>query len=375
MLGLMRSLAKGRAATPFKAAEPCAEPVPSGSSGFTSAGSPYGQPAWKDWDAGAAIKYGFKACTWVYACIDRLMKAVGSVPWKVMELKGEEWEPNAGHDFEIAIEYPNDDMTRTEMISLLVAQLGVAGVGLAESVWVGGTKNNPQGRLYGFEPVNVVNVGPVVVNRRIDHYETFDKKQAWLPYQIVQPKFMDPVNPWWGLSPIRCIGRVVDMDVRQVLWNRNAIDNNMVPQGAIVDPNLKTEFQRQEMADALQEHYAGADNARRPLVIPYGQQFLRMAMTPQEMDWLESRRFTLIEICAAFGMLPSLFNPETKYANLEEAIKFMWENGAIAYLSAIEDAFNLRLVPRKQRAGLWIHFDLSSITALQNNMAKRLDGH
>ncbi len=375
MLGLMRSLSKARAASLRKAADPAGPPARTGTSGFTSAGNPYGQPAWKDWDAGAAVKYGFKACTWVYACIDRLMKAVGSVPWKSMRLKGEEWEPDKGSDYEVALEGPSDDMSRNAMMSLLVAQLGVAGNGLMEAVFVGATTRNPLGRLYGFEPMNVVGIAPVMNGRRIGHYETPDKKEQWLPQQVVHPMFMDPTNPWWGMSPLRAIGRVVDMDVRQVLWNRNAVENNMVPQGAIVDPNLKTEFQRQEMADALQEHYAGADNARRPLVIPYGQQFLRMSMTPQEMDWLESRRFTLIEICAAFGMLPSLFNPETKYSNLEEAIKFMWENGAVAYLSAIEEALNIRLVPRKLRRELWIHYDLSSITALQDNLVKRLEGH
>ena len=49
-----------------------------------------GHPVWTDWNTKRAIREGFKASTWVYACVYKIMKAVASVPWKVRDKKTKE---------------------------------------------------------------------------------------------------------------------------------------------------------------------------------------------------------------------------------------------------------------------------------------------
>lgn len=347
-----------------------------------------GTPAPKEWDHAAAVKYGYKASGWVYAALFRLAAAVASVPWRVMQRKGEDWEPVPEHEWELAIEHPNQWMSRQFLMQFLVLSLGCGGNALTRGIFVGGGTKG-RGKLFELWPlqaasVNVVSGAGLNPPRWIVRYESVDKRETWDPTEICHAQFVDPSNPLWGMSPLRAIANTVDMDVQMIKWNRQAMANQLVPSGAFVAPNIKTQPQRDELAALLAEHYASPDNARKPLVLP-GEgaaqtTFLKMALSPAEMDWIASRRVTLKEICAALGILPALLDPEG-VGNLgggkvmEEAVKYMWENGAMAYLTAIEDAFNAWLVARADRGKLWVHYDLSGVTALQDNLEKRLEAH
>lgn len=354
--------------------------------GYSFAG---GQPVQVDWDQDRAIRDGFKACSWVFACLDRLGGACSSVPWRVMEKsgRGSEWEAQDGHPLELAIEYPNEQMSRQFLINLMVQYLGCGGNGLMKVVGVTRKNEVIPDELWPisssrYRPVPVDEDAPIKFrNGRqvvwIEGYKRIDRpyKDMLFPEQVIHAQFPDPSNPVWGMSPMRSIARVIDMDVKQVAWNSVIPDNHMVPSGAFVDRALRTDGQLDEAARKLAERYGSPDRAHLPLVLGAGTDWLRMSLTPQEMDWIESRRFTMLEICAAFGLVPSLFVPDAKYANQDSAIKYMWKNGAHRFLSVLEDAFNMRFVPRARRGQLYIHFDLSVIPDIQDTLPARLEAH
>jgi HK97 family phage portal protein len=347
---------------------------------FVPMGLP-GQPISADWDHAKADTDGFKACSWVYACNDRLSGAVASVPWRVMEKKGSrsagkgEWEAQDGHPYELAIEYPNEIMSRQFVMAALTLHLGIGGNALLKNVAVtrGGERVPSE-----FWPLNPAHYRPIPDEAKwISGYKRLNKPydrplEVW---QVVHAMLPDPANLLWGLSPMRALSRVIDMDVDHVAWNAALPKNRMTPETAIIDKNLKNDKQLDEAANRLAARYGGAVNAGRPLVMGAGAEVLRLSLTPQEMGWIESRRFTLIEICAAYGLIPSLFVPDAKYANQDVAVKYMWENGAARMLSAFEDAFNTRLIPRVLRSKLWIHFDLSGVPAMSDSLEKRLEAH
>lgn len=334
-----------------------------------------GRPLQRDFSAEGYIEQG-KTCSWVFACQDRLAGAVSSVPWRVQSKKGKEWEEASGHEFELAIEYPNDHLSRQYLMRMTVMHLCGAGNFLWRAV-------TARGRVNEFWPINPLLWMPVPSESEwIDRYERSALGQlvragprTLRPEEVIHGQFCDPLNPYWGLSPMRSISRVVDMDRRMVEWNRNAVENGAVPPGAFVDPTIQNDGQREELQAALLAHYAGPEHARVPLVMGGGAKWERMAMTPDEMDWMESRRWTLVEVCAAHGVLPAMLFPDTKYANVGESIRYMWEHGARTLLELIQDALNTKLVPRAQRASLWIHYDLSGVEVLKDNLATRLEAH
>lgn len=332
-----------------------------------------GRPLWQEWNAERAFRDGYEICSWVFACIDRLAGAVASVPWQVKRRTGEEWEHEADDPIEIAIEYPNDFHSRQFLVTMAVQHLGITGNVLWKTVRVRGEVNE-------FWPMSPLLWKPVPhATKWLSHYEAAVPgkvtKERLEPAAVVHSQFPNPLQPLWGVSPLRAIRQTVDMDVRHVAWNRKAVETAMVPTGAFISPEITNEAQMREARKKIHEWWTGPENAKEPLLLGAGGKWERMAMTPAEMDWIESRRFSLIEICAAYGLLPSMFVPESKYANLGESVRYMWENGAARLLSVLEDGLNTRLIPRAERASRWIHFDLSGVTALQDNIAKRLESH
>lgn len=340
-----------------------------------------GRPIPVEWDDRNASAEGYKASSWVYACVDRLAGAASRVPWRVLEKRGEEWEAQADSPWELAIEYPSEFFSRQYMVHLAATHLSIGGNALWQTQPV---KRLVRGSLAavpdGFSPMYTAIWRPVPDPVRwVAGYKRIDGQGVYHPpieaARVVHAQYPDPDNFLWGHSPLRAVAKVIDMDVAQVRWNANLPKNRMNADYVIVDRTLTNRAQLDEAVAALRRRAAGPENAGVPLVLGAGTEAIRTGMTPQELDWLESRRFTLIEICAAFGLLPSMFVPESKYANLADSIKFMWENGATRILATLEDALNTRLIPRALRAKFWIHYDTSGVEALRDSLKTRLESH
>ena len=338
------------------------------------------QPIRADWDHARADREGFKSCSWVYACIDRLQGACSTVPWRVMKKRkgkvyGSEWDVTDDDPRALAIEYPNDIMSRQFLVSAAIQHLGIGGNALWKNVGV--TRNG--GKVPSeFWPLNPNVWRPVPSEATwISGYKRSDK-----PYEpmlqvneVVHAQLPDGANLIWGLSPMRALAIAIDMDGQQLRGNLALSKNRFTPETAIIDKAAIYPHQLDEAADRLAARYSNPEDSGRPLLLGAGADVIRLGLSPKEMGWIESRRFTLIEICAAYGLIPSLFVPDAKYSNQDIAVKYMWENGATRYLSVLEDAFNTRLVPRKERASLWIHYDTSAVPALAESMEKRLEAH
>ena len=93
------------------------------------------QPRFKDWDTANAIKEGFKASVWVYACIYRIMKDAASVPWIAEEKKGSEWEPAPESPLSELMEHPNDFMSRQDLIERINRLEADGQTALIDAVW------------------------------------------------------------------------------------------------------------------------------------------------------------------------------------------------------------------------------------------------
>ena len=398
--GLLDTLASVRAET-LKAAGSGqgrdAAPNPSAAGFLPIGGAPHQPYAGATWDHKRADQEGFKACSWVYACIERLAGSCSQVPWRVMRRKARsgpgsrtgEWELTEDDPRALAIEYPNAVMSRQFLVHGAVQNLGIGGNGLWRAIHVTRKGRPVPSEFWPISPA-VYRPIPVQEGQTLPPSRPGLPARTWIegwrrldrpfvaplsPESVVHFQLPDPDNFLWGLSPMRAVARSIDMDVEHVRWNASLPKNRMMSETAIVDRNIKTDVQLQEALDKLQQRYAGPRAAGTPLLLADGTDVLRMGLTPVEMAWIESRRFTLIEICAAFGLSSAMFMPDSKYANLQESVRYMWENGATRFLSILEDALNTSLVPIEERASLWIHYDLSGVEAMKDSLEKRLEAH
>lgn len=370
-------------------------PAQFGGHGFSYGG---GQVAQADWDERQAIQEGYRSSTWPFACMDRLQGACSSVPWVVYEKRGRtrrEWERQDGHHYEIAIENPNDFISRQQMVSGMVLSICCGGNSLSKILYVTRGKELIPTEL---TPMSTALWRPVPVGDHdkirftkdregntkqiqwIEGYRRIDRGPETMiePWRVVHAQKLDPGSWIWGMSPMRPIAPIIDMDRAQVAWNARMPNHFMVPSGAFVDRNLKTDGQLNEAAQRLAVRFQqqrGPGSLPVPLMLGAGTDWLRMALTPVEMDWDASREKNMIEICAAFNVSPTLFIADAKYANLESGKSHLLEMGAHDLLSNIEDAFNRAFVPRSRRGEIYVAFDVSGVPGLRDTLPSRLESH
>lgn len=334
---------------------------------------------WSDWSTRNAIRNGFKASVWVYRCCYIKAKAVSQVPWIVEERRGKDWIRQEGHPIEILLAEANPYMSGQDLFEGLTYHLHLGGNGLWHMVLVQGMPVE----LWPLMP-DVIKPMPDPVNW-ISHYEyTIDGPPRKLqPNEVLHFMFLDPGNPYWGIGPLQAAARVVDTDSEAVNWQKVSLQNRAITDGVFTFDAPLTKEQWDEARKQVREQHQGSANARTPWVLGGGAHWQQMSLSPAEMDFLNSRRWSVEEICAAFGVDPLLLlsDRSATYNNKIMARRVFWEDEIIPLLTDIQEALNLGLIPfwdpestkPNTPAKLRIRYDLANVTALASVFAEKVD--
>jgi HK97 family phage portal protein len=330
-----------------------------------------GKPKWNDWRTDRAIKYGYKSSATVYSCINLIAKSASSVPWHVYKKNREgSWEIVEGHPLEILIDKPNAFMSRKDLIERMTTHLYLGG----NSILTKNRANNITAELWIMPPDAI----QVVPSSRdfISHYEY---KADGLQYRleskdVIHNKFIDPGDMYWGMAPLQAASKQIDTDVSALNWNKVSLQNRGITDGVFSFEQPLTKQQFDEARVMVREQYSGTENGRTPWVMGSGATYTPMALSPAEMDFIESRKFTREEICSIFGVPPVMigYYENATLANVETGRKIFWQDTLIPYLEDIKNCFNLSLTPEFGN-DIELGYDTSNVDALQENMTEKIN--
>lgn len=172
-------------------------------------------------------------------------------------------------------------------------------------------------------------------------------------------------GPLGGVSPLAVC--------RQAFASASAVDraastifaNGVRSSGVLSSDKAMTADQRKTAEDLLQEKFVGAVNAGRPMLLDNGLKWEQLSIDPQDAEMLESRRFSVEEICRIFETDPHLVGQTQGNSTLGSSItdqtlsllKFKLRKR----LKRIEGALSKQLLTRADRqAGVAIRFNLEA---------------
>lgn len=328
------------------------------------------QPVWNDWTTERAIQYGYKSSTYVFSCINLISRSAASVPWKVYQkdAKGNRIE-KPGHPLQMLIENPNPFMTRKDFIEKMTQNLYLGGNAIFSKVRANGTVVE----LWGL-PADSVKPVPDA-NTFIKHY-VFEKDGKRLEIEtkdIIHNLFTNPADPYWGISPLQAGAKIIDTDVEAVRFNKVSLQNRALTDGVFSFKQALTREQWEQAREMIRDQHQGSANARQPWVLGGEASWTPMTMTPAEMDFIESRRFTRTEICSLFQVPPPMIGlyEDATLANIETARKIFWLDTMIPYLTDIQNCLNLSLA-KEFGKDIELCFDVSNVQALQTSMTEKI---
>jgi len=189
--------------------------------------------------------------------------------------------------------------------------------------------------------------------------------------RILHIRHFHPLNDWYGLSPIEAAAYSIDQHNQAGAWNQALLQNGARPSGALVvkvegaQGGVLSEEQYWRIKQQIDEQFAGAANAGRPLLLEGGLDWKELSMSPKDMDFIQCKHSAARDIALAFGVPPQLLGipGDNTYSNLQEARLALWEQTIVplldSSLSAMSQWFSALFGAR-----LELKADLDGITAL-----------
>lgn len=315
-----------------------------------------GQPIWMRRDATKFADEGYRRNVIAHRSVSMIATAAASVPWKLSQRTARTVRTVETHPLLTLLNNPNPLQGGTELCESLYAFRYIAGNSYLHAI---GPKDGPPLELHVLRPDRVAIIpAPGGVPKAYRY--SIDARAIDIPVdpisgqsRILHLKTFNPLDDWYGLSPMEAAAYSIDQHNQCGAWNQSLLQNGARPTGALMvkagegQPATLTESQYTRLRTQLDEQFSGSVNAGRPLLLEGGLEWKEMSLNPRDMDFINIKHSSARDVALAFGVPPQLLGipGDNAYANLKEARMALWEQTIIPLLQSVTDALNNWLVP------------------------------
>lgn len=296
-----------------------------------------------------------------WACVGLLTGTISSLSLDVYRKTTGVKRPAGDHPLQALLDNPNADQTPLDFWEFMTLSLELWGNAFAR------IDRRSDGSIIALTPIRPEVVGVereksgVIRYRWYENGEQFDKTERDVFH--VRGFGGDPLG---GLSPIAWH--------RSTFGNAQAIErsagntfrNGVRPSGVLSSEKPFTGTQRADAEELLREKYQGAMNAGLPMLLDNGLTWHPITFNPEEAQMLESRGFSVEEICRIFGVPPFMVGHTEKVTSfgsgLEQQILGFQKFTLRKRLKKIEQAIRKQLMTAEDRAaGYSVSFNLDDL--------------
>jgi len=134
--------------------------------------------------------------------------------------------------------------------------------------------------------------------------------------------------------------------------------------GVISHPGKLSKEASDRIANSWRETHAGVQNAHKAAILEEGMKFDKIAITNEEAQFLETRRFQVTDICRLYGVPPHRLGELDKATlnNIEQQNQQYVDSALKPIAESIEELFNHHLLFDDERAILECKFDFDDMT-------------
>lgn len=325
---------------------------------------------------------GYAQCVIAYRCIKLIAVSCSKIPFCLYkkEKRGMRTEFDE-HPLLDLLERPNPMQGQSAFMESVMGYFNIAGNSFVNAV--APSNQAPPKELWSLRPDRmkikagsnglpakyIYSVGPKDVGFEVDVLGRSP---------IMHMKSFNPIDDWYGMSPIEAAAAQIDSFNAGDKWNLALLQNSARPSGAIIvkrdgdaDGTLTAE-QREQLERQMQTRWSGSENAATPLILEGGLDWREMSVSPKDMDFMMGKNVTTKDIALAFGVPGQLVGVEGSqtYANFEQANMAFHEDIIIPLMKLFTTQMTNWLCPRFGD-GLVLDIDEDAIQALEPRRRER----
>lgn len=297
----------------------------------------------------------------LHGVVSKLATTTSLVKWNLYKsaVSGidEDRIPVTRHAALIVLRQPNPWMAWQEFVESFQQHIDLAG----EAWWVL-DRSGPGAMPLEIWPVRPDRMRPVPsTDRFIAGYIYSGPDGEDIPLDVDQVIYLrtpDPRNIYRGISPVSALAADLGNEQAQAAWSRSFFNNSATP-GGIIKVNRKlgnTEWE--ELVTRWNQQHRGVNNAGRVAVLEEGE-FLPLAYTQRDMQFVESRGFTKQAILDAYAFPKFGLGDvdDVNRATAEASMALMAQTLTVPRLERIKAALNGEFLPMFGRTAAGLEFD------------------
>jgi HK97 family phage portal protein len=287
-----------------------------------------------------------------FKAINEVARGAAKIPLRVM-IGEKEAEPS--HPLCVLLAKPNPWQAKASFFEAVYAYWLLTGNSYIEGV---GPDGKPPMELWALRPDRTRVIpgpaGPAAYIYEVNgQSKTFPIDPIRGTSAILHVKFFNPLDDWYGMSPVEAAAYSVDAHNMAGEWNQALLQNGARPSGALTykgtgtGPAILSDKQFDALKEQINSAYSGSRNAGRPLLLDGGLEWQQMSLTPAEMDWMNGKHLSSREIALAFGVPPQCLGipGDNTYSNYQEARQALYQETVIPLLESLCDGLNGWLSP------------------------------
>lgn len=325
--------------------------------------------SWYDSDSGVQITpSNAMQITTVYQCVKVLAESIGMLPLSVFIEDGNSKNKDTKHPLHKLFKVgPNDYMTSQEWKELVVAHLCLRGNHYSYV-------NRVMGKVVEILPLSPDAVSPKLNDDYTVTYNVTFKNgvtKTALAEEILHIKTVS-VDGLKGLSPIGQNVNALGLAKATEKHGSSLFKNGAKPFGGLkTSQNLKDD-QYNRLMKRL-ENYQGADSGFKPLILEGGLEWVQVAITPEDAQYLETRKFQRSEICGMYRVPPHMVGDleRATFSNIEnQGLEFVTHT-LMPYLTRIENRVLFSLFNESEQQNRYVKFNVNAL--LRGDMKARAE--
>lgn len=316
--------------------------------------------------------------TAVYSCVRILSEAVAGLPLHLYQYTDKSSKEKAVENplYFLLHDEPNTEMTSFVFRETLMTHLLLWGNAYSQII------RNGKGEVVGLYPlmpdrmtVNRDEKGRLYYEYMVSSDDAKTLKDGTVrlsPYDVLHIPGLG-FDGLVGYSPIAMAKNAIGLAIAAEEYGSKFYANGAIPSGILEYPGTVKEPDK--VRESWNAGFGGSSNAHKIAVLEEGMKYTPISISPNEAQFLETRKFQINEIARIFRVPPHMVGDleKSSFSNIEqqslEFVKYTLEPWLVRW----EQAMQRSLIPQDDKSKYFIKFNVDGL--LRGDYQSRMQGY
>ena len=316
--------------------------------------------------------------TAVYACVRILSESIAGLPLHMYQYEEDGSKKKAVEHplYHLLHDEPNPEMTSFVFRETLMSHLLLWGNAYAQII------RNGKGDIIALYPLmpNRMKVERDTKGQLYYEYQTMKEDAPTMKGAVYQ---LDPsevlhvpglgFDGLVGYSPIAMAKNAIGLAIAAEEYGSKFYANGAAPSGVLEHPNVLKDPAK--VRDSWNAAFGGSSNAHRVAVLEEGMKYTPISISPNEAQFLETRKFQINEIARIFRVPPHMVGDleKSSFSNIEQQSLEFVKYTLNPWVCRWEQALQRALLDDDEKGKYFFRFNVEGL--LRGDYQSRMNGY